>query len=122
MTSTWRMPVLVCRCVKVGGASPLDPVTVASQQLLLPGDPEEAVLPNPVDSSRRRRPSPTPTPSLRMCLSSAPTRAAGPSMRSSPAPSTSYPTTSTTPPYPGARPAGCRCASCAPTAPAGRRR
>ncbi len=30
--------------------SPLDPVTVARQQLLLPGDPdEEAALPNPVD-------------------------------------------------------------------------
>jgi acetyl esterase len=50
MTITWRMPVLVGRCAKVGVPSAVDPVTRARQQLLRPGGPEEvAVVPDPVD-------------------------------------------------------------------------
>jgi hypothetical protein len=43
------MPVLAGRCAKVAVPSALDPVTLARQQLLLPGGPEEeAVVPDPV--------------------------------------------------------------------------
>ena len=76
-------------------------------------------MPRPVDLEPQAKAVVDANAAPPTCLSSARSRVAGPSMNSSPARSRSRSSTSRTPPCPAARPARCRCGSCAPRAPAG---